>query len=434
MVDSVAFCDRRVASPASGRQHALAALGVFSAEANAAYRRHVRASWLAAPDASDIKARFVMRGLAVRSETLHEARAHGDTLFVRARSELGRSSGPLVSLVLWYQCAISAWPRAQLIGKADDDVWADLPRITHLLRTSLDALQAAAALQGDAAGAAASPRILFGELEQYSWDDEAHRPTQWGGAGWWSVAQPCTAAVLKPRELLLRRSLQGVGLARRRSDAAAPAVPVTGPFVFPKGPMYFVSRSLVEQILADRTTRARVDEAVAAFLGAGGQNRSNRVSKTAEEGEIIRPWEDVVTGLALAIAVPAGPGLALVHLGCTPFTQTWGLFMSPSTALWHMRAKSPERIAVAHEWAQSHGCTLPLLRMHCTERPWRSCSGAEWRRCFPQYNTTECSTRLTSLLGGRRRMASPHRPECWTQAWVERQRAGRRVVNLKDFQ
>merc|ERR1719272_2228462 len=104
-----------------------------------------------------------MRGLAVRSETLHEARAHGDTLFVRARSELGRSSGPLVSLVLWYQCAISAWPRAQLIGKADDDVWADLPRMAHLLRTSLDALQAGGG------GAAASPRILFGELEQYSW-------------------------------------------------------------------------------------------------------------------------------------------------------------------------------------------------------------------------------------------------------------------------
>ena len=404
----------------------LAALGVFSAEANGAFRRHVRASWLAAPDSSDIKARFVLRGLGLRAETLDEARTHGDMLFVRARSKLGRSSGPLASLFLWYECAVAAWPRARLIGKADDDVWADLPRMAHLLRASLDALQAS-----DGA-AAAAPRVLFGQLEQYSWDDESQRPTQWGGAGWWSETRPCAASVRKPREPLLSRSLRGVGLARR-GDAAS-AVPVTGPFPFPKGPMYFVSRALVAQVLADRTTRARVDAAVAFFVGDGdaGQNGSTRVSRAAEEGEMIRPWEDVVTGLGLATAVPAGPGLALVHMGCMPFTQTFGLFMSPATALWHMRAKSPERIAVAHEWAQRHGCTLPLLRMHCTERPWRSCSGAEWRRCFPQFNTTGCSTRLTSLLG-RRRMAPPRRPECWTQAWVDWQRAGRRVVNLKDF-
>lgn len=195
-------------------------------------------------------------------------------------------------------------------------------------------------------------------------------------------------------------------------------------------PRYFISRALVEQMLADHATRARVDGAVAAFVG-DGRNGSTRVSKAAEEGEMIRPWEDVVTGLQLATAVPAGPGLALVHMGCVPFTQTWGLFMSPATALWHMRAKSPERIAMAHDWAQSHGCTLPLLRMHCTKTSWRSCSGAEWRRCFPQFNTTSCSTRLRSLL--RRRMAPPRRPECWTQTFLDWQRAGRRVVNLNDF-
>ena len=226
MVDPVVFCDRRVAG---GAHDVLAALGVFSAEANGAFRRHVRASWLPAPDASDIKARFVLRGLGLRAETLSEARTHGDTLFVRAKSDLGRSSGPLLSLVLWYECAVTAWPRAQLIGKADDDIWADLPRMTHVLRASLDALKAGG-------GASAAPRLLFGQLEQYSWDDEAQRPTNWGGAGWWSETRPCATSVRKPREPLLSRSLRGVGLARR--DDTTSAVPSIGPFVFPKGPMH----------------------------------------------------------------------------------------------------------------------------------------------------------------------------------------------------
>ena len=207
----------------------LAILGVLSAEDNTEFRRALRASWMQVGhttlggDGTDIQVRFVMRGLGVRSATVEEGQIHGDTVFVRARSELGRSSGPLMSLLLWLRCAHVAWPAASLIGKADDDVWADLPRIALIMQRSLEALDANGTRQ---------PRVLVGHLEGYSWDEAAHRPTLWGGAGWFQMGA-CEASRVKRREKLVQRSLRGVGLAEGGEDAVLPQVPVTGPFPFP---------------------------------------------------------------------------------------------------------------------------------------------------------------------------------------------------------
>ena len=58
-----------------------------------------------------------------------------------------------------------------MIGKADDDIWIQLPSTGVLLRSSLDALRAAHPRQ-------AEPQMLWGELERYHWEEAVHRPTR----------------------------------------------------------------------------------------------------------------------------------------------------------------------------------------------------------------------------------------------------------------
>ena len=90
--------------------------------------------------AADVVARFVMRGLG--SSALEEAQHHGDIVFVPARADAHRKNGPLQSLVHWWRCAIEAWPRALLVGKADDDIWVQLLATAAHLRGSLATLAA----------------------------------------------------------------------------------------------------------------------------------------------------------------------------------------------------------------------------------------------------------------------------------------------------
>lgn len=105
--------------------------------------------------------------------------------------------------------------------------------------------------------------------------------------------------------------------------------------------MYFMSTALVAEMLAAPRTEREAHAAVAPFAG--------RPNKSREDAEMIRPWEvrrrlpqrrsrpvtsrsatsprvcaqDVYTGLSLAREVGAAE-LAFIHLGCAPFTQSWG--------------------------------------------------------------------------------------------------------------
>ena len=146
-------------------------LGILTAHSHRHLRDAIRFGWASAWTSGEVLPRFVVRGYAGSSaEASMAAEAtNGDLVFVRANDSLGRSAGPLASLVLWYECALRAWPFADHIGKADDDVWVDLPRVAAHLRGTVDVLRT------QYPGAA--PQIYWGMMESWSWDVSGNRPT-----------------------------------------------------------------------------------------------------------------------------------------------------------------------------------------------------------------------------------------------------------------
>ena len=111
----------------------LGVLGIFSHHINVHYRTHIRRTWLSEGSSSSatrmedtVLTKFVLRGVGVSSGAHNESAFHGDILFVQGAADAGRKAGPLQSLIMWYDCALRAWPHAELIGKGDDDIWADI--------------------------------------------------------------------------------------------------------------------------------------------------------------------------------------------------------------------------------------------------------------------------------------------------------------------
>lgn len=119
MRDSVPFC-----SQAQGDSRLrLGVLGVLTFADRLEYREQIRRSWMRSGESADgILTRFVLRGIGASDAVQDEARDKDDIVFVRASTTLRRTIGPLASFIRWLECAAVAWPRAQLIGKADDDV------------------------------------------------------------------------------------------------------------------------------------------------------------------------------------------------------------------------------------------------------------------------------------------------------------------------
>ena len=102
-------------SPSSSER--LAVLGILSYGANFRLRSQIRAAWLNASSSNLFIARFVLRGGNAPPSQVSEAEVHQDIIFVPARHDLGRKHGPLASLILWWRCALAAWPNAAFIGK-----------------------------------------------------------------------------------------------------------------------------------------------------------------------------------------------------------------------------------------------------------------------------------------------------------------------------
>ena len=98
------------------------------------WREAHRDTWMHATQ--DVLAKFVLRGIGAAAGTVREWR-QGDIVFLPALASLDRPSGPLFSLILWLRCALSAWPAAGFIGKADDDVWVHLPATAIALDQAL---------------------------------------------------------------------------------------------------------------------------------------------------------------------------------------------------------------------------------------------------------------------------------------------------------
>ena len=109
------------------------------------------------------------------------------------------------------------------------------------------------------------------------------------------------------------------------------------------------------------------------------------------------PWEDVFLGAALSHAA-RGARLAVVHVGTSGrpgvFSWEWGVKAAPSTLLWHMRLKQPQRIYALEAWAAKEGarCDLAFSQLACRE--YVSCAGARWEACEPELGIDRAGTNV----------------------------------------
>ena len=290
----------------------LAVIGVLSVDNRWGLRNAARKSWLGNAAAVDMEVRFILRGIGIGKQTIAEAEAQRDILFVHANSN---ATWPLQSMLRWFSCALASWPRANLIGKADDDIWASLPDIASSLRRS----------QAELVAAAASGGMYWGMMEDASWNTTSHLPHSFGGVR----SAPCRHASLATGS-------------------------VHGPFVFAKGPLYFLSAALVSRFLADASLMADGHAAAAVAPSATSHRR--------------KPWEDVFTGYALSRLGVARVGV--VDVPWSAVTEQWGFMAKPSALLYHMkRPKDPARILAMQAWASKHHCSAKLTNATCSRVP-----------------------------------------------------------------
>ena len=106
-----------------------------------------------------------------------------------------------------------------------------------------------------------------------------------------------------------------------RAWLANPDANVTGPFFFPKGPLYLISRKLVAETLAGEWASAEAERAV-----ASGADFSD---------EATWPWEDVFLGAALARSVR--PAAHAAHP--RPHDRPLAVHIGPSAAWFGYWAK-----------------------------------------------------------------------------------------------
>lgn len=342
-----------------------AVLGVFSTDTKASseLRQTHRQTWIRKPLDSSIRVCFVMRGIDASALAINESSAHRDVVFVNASASADRNVGPVLSLRLWFAHAVAKWPEATLIGKADDDVWLDLAGIANHLRSSL----AATAINATQS----FPLLYWGIMETYSWNEELRRPQQGSFRYKYGISdEPCHKDC---------RKANCGGFTRSKGNQS-----LTGPFMFAKGPLFFLSYDLARQLDASpwfqRDVEATVDVGSAMY---GANNRT----------KLKRPYEDVLTGRALA-RVAQGQELVSVHAGTVFFHEPWGTYapMRRSVLVVHDKLKNPARIRFVDQWAEHHHCSGQMLQMNCGKKHFVSCSGARWRRCLYVHNQSSCSS------------------------------------------
>ncbi len=361
----------------------LAVLGVFTTESahSHAHRRQARKTWLAPgtwPPELDVK--FVARGRGASHRIWKEADTHGDVVFLNESSELSRAHGPLVTLMAWLECVATAWPNAELVGKADDDVMLMLGGVAAHLHGSQAELRRIGGV------GAAPPRMLWGLLESFHWDAATHRPDGFDTA--YVYQKDC---MQRNPQLKFTRSL--------------------GPFHFAKGACFFFSSAFLPELLGPRV-RAEVRAAITA-----AENRTEEMARALRrlENPDALPWEDVLLGYALTTSVSstraggqwaAGSNLAYVHIGRHIYSEEWfthrsGLGVAPATLIMHNRRKNSESIARAHRWMRTNHCQPPAVRLACLAGHYTSCTGARWRRCAVDaapFMESNCSTAITTYL------------------------------------
>jgi len=289
-----------------------------------------------------------------------------------------------------------------MIGKADDDVWAHLTGTAALLRGSLEATRRAMKLDS-----AAKVRLYWGVMESYSWELKTQRPVsfsyKYGKSGEACSLKNYRMGLRKPRYSTMKPVLRPLVSELHQGGAALNATPqiddngtsaTYGPFHFAKGPMFYLSSSLAAGLVQSSAVQRNWDATMA----------------TTNQGSIkgIRPWEDVWTGLALALSA-AGDHLAAVHISLSAFSEG-GVPVVPSTVLWHagpFKANLPGRIRERENVTHCTRPEVPDMELHCANN-YVSCTGATWLRCVYVNNFTACPKKLPSTRNKTGSLPSTH--------------------------
>lgn len=284
------------ACDAQGDHHApyLAVLGVLSTDATASVmlRDQIRRTWWHdAREPSGIVRRFVMRGVGATQRTAQEHRAFGDIIRVAGNASLGRRAGPLLSLLLWYRCATTAWPQAALIGKADEDAWVDVGSVEAHLRLSLSFLERRLV---------PSRHLYWGVMETFHWNSAANLPSKPFGTGFGFRAKPLPC--------------------RRRWQPHGAHALLDGPFHFARGALFFLSAELCSQLATSALVATHASQVVRAAPFCSSKADEQRCRLLGNSSTEALPWEDVFVGWALATV--AWPPVPPVLPRATTFSRT----------------------------------------------------------------------------------------------------------------
>ena len=351
------------------RQPLLAALGVLSHESieQTALRdslretmgvgKLTRATLGAAKDGPPILSRFVLRvsrEMASRESVFErEAAVHGDVVLLELNCSLsGIAACPgaaLLSLFGWFRCALTAWPNAWTVGKAEPDAYVYLPGVANHLSISLSAVESHALFRpwatdaGDrtknVSGAASAAHMYWGAFELYHWmtNPSYHAARGHHNGNWW---------------LLTECKVEPMPMGR------------VGPFAFAKGPLLFLSSSLAHSVVHNASVTSEADAAI----------------RFAEQRGMNRVWEDVFLGFAVTLA--ARRPVFMVE------DPSWYLESGPAAPqaggtilVAHLRRnKSAAFVQRVHRYLQQHQCTTAALQHE------------RWRISFvnPKYHYTLC--------------------------------------------
>ena len=277
--------------------------------------------------------------MTTREEVMMEARLHADLVLIeqgcaQSGENLRCPGGALLSTLTWFRCALVSWPGALTIGKAEADTYIHLPGVASHLYQSVVAVRKhsdlVAASKGHAEG-----QLYWGAFESYHWmsNPKYHSP---------------------------RGHISGYMVRSCRVDP----MPLgrVGPFSFAKGPLLFLSSSLVDSVVHSHAVQEEADAAIKRVERLGGQ---------------ARVWEDVFLGFAVTTAAQAP-----VHIVDDAKWQSESGHaaprLAPATLVAHLRRnKSAAFVRSVHRHlAQSH-CQPKELRIRFHDEIQTTlCSGA----------------------------------------------------------
>lgn len=173
-------------------------IGVFSHDGHAVWQR-VLIETLQVP-------RYDMRMcIVLRSPTIARTKYVNHTTVFVPCPKLGRRTGPLCSLVRWFQTATRSFPNSRLIAKADDDaVWHPMRLLINLRSVIQDE----------------NANLYWGMQETYHWDFSSESP---------------------------------VGFSNGPATHSCENGSLYGPFTFAKGPLFAVSSNVIRKIIRTPT-------------------------------------------------------------------------------------------------------------------------------------------------------------------------------------